>query len=152
MFILGCGSRSLQKRVFRPVYLHLVWVSQGWLWRLRLTLCRGGWRGRGGVDGFEDGRVPGGSTSGKMVMCTQRLRSPLWSQLGPGLSSSRCSASETPRRLLASPHRSERTRGKLSCSIRWKGTDTAAQDQIYLSKPFSKVKEFDSNMYSLSIL
>lgn len=95
----------------------------------------------------EDGCVPGGSRSGRKVMFKQRLRSPLWSQLGPALSSSHCSASDTSRRLLAFPHRSEMRRGKLSCSVY--SRDTGIYDQINLLKLIFTFKEFDTYVYPL---
>lgn len=45
------------------------------------------------------------------------FRSPLWSQLGPGPSSSHCSASETLHHPLASRHKSKRCRQKRTVTI-----------------------------------
>lgn len=62
--------------------------------------------GSGGRCAELEAEVMGGAVGGQRRL----LRSPRWTRLEPGLSSSRCSLSETSRRLLTSPRRSEESR------------------------------------------
>lgn len=62
--------------------------------------------GSGGRCAELETEVMGGAVGGQRWL----LRSPRWTRLEPGLSSSRCSLSETSHRLLTSPRRSEESR------------------------------------------
>lgn len=139
------GSSALKKCVFFSSSLYVFGnVSQDCSEGLQPSLYRGERWGRCDCEILKTGASQREAEVEGRLVCAQRLRSPLWSQQGPALSSSHCSASETSRRLLASRHRSEKRKGKPGCCLCCKTTDTGILDQVYLIKLLSKFQESDT--------